>query len=176
MFTPGSMLTHAILPMKYRDRLCDIFKTNFSHMKRVAFILFCCFISMKAAVASEPDYVITDNQLYLMESLRICPILGFTGKNEEGRLRFKASEVQAYRKGGIVYWCMPVVERGQASGRYAFMELITTRGGLAVYRQTKYVDSWKPVNMIHVYKGMNYTLTVDEKNRDQLVRFFSHAM
>lgn len=157
-------------------QLQPLFTLKMSTMKKVAFIMFCCFFAIGTAVASEPDYVIVDNQVYLVKTLHTNTFLGFTGKNDEGRLRFKASEVQAYRKAGEVYWRMPVVENGEETGRYAFMKLLTSRSGFAVYRHTKYIDNWTPVYALHIFKGSDYTLTVDERNRDQLLKFFSFAI
>ncbi len=145
-------------------------------MKKLLFVLFCGLFGIGVAVASEPDYVVVNDQVYAVESLRISPIFGFTGKTDEGRVRFKVSEVKSYRKNGEVYCKMPVVENGHNTGREAFMELITTRGGLAVYRQTNYLDSWTRADQLHVFKGTDYTLTVDQANRENLLRFFSFAI
>lgn len=145
-------------------------------MKKLMFVLFCCLFGLGVAVASEPDYVVVNDQVYAVESLRVSPIFGFTGKTADGRVRFKVSDVQSYRKNGEVYWKMPIVENGQKTGREEFMELITTRGGLAVYRQTKYLDSWTRADQLHVFKGSEYALTVDQANRENLLKFFSFAI
>lgn len=142
-------------------------------MKKVLIVLFCCLFGIGAAWSNEPDYVITNGEVQFVESLRVSILFGFSYKTEEGKVRLKASEVDSYRKDGIVYYKMPVIVNGVETGRKQFMEAVTMRNGQIVCRQKSSLESGEMAESLNVYRDNKYELTIDTKNIDTLSQYFN---
>ncbi len=144
-------------------------------MKKLIFVLFCCLFGMGTALASEPDYVISEGNIYVVESLRISPWMGFSGNSDGSRMRFKASEVDGYRKNGEVFHRMPIVEDSRATNKTAFMQALAFRGGYTVYRYTPTLSSSGNEDLYLVFKGEDYVLTIDYERSKVLTMYFSYV-
>jgi hypothetical protein len=144
-------------------------------MKKLIFVLLCSLIGVGASMASEPDYVISDGKVYFVESLSVRPWNVITGKSEGERLRFKASEVEGYRKDGEVFRMLPVVENNQMTNKTAFMKAIAYRGGYTVYQYSPVVSNYKNETHYFVFRGEEYFLTIDYTISKSLSMYFSYA-
>jgi hypothetical protein len=146
-----------------------------STMKKLVLVLFCCIFGIGAALANEPDYVISNEKVYLVESLRISPWMRFSGKSEGERLRFKASEVDGFRRNGEVYHKLPIVEDGKVTNQTAFMQALAFRGGYTVYRYTPTGSLNKADNQYFVFMGGEYVLTIDHARSKHLTMYFNYV-
>ncbi len=144
-------------------------------MKKLIFVLFCCLIGIGAASANEPDYVISDGNIYFVESLRISPWNGFSGNSEGDRLRFKASDVEGYSKDGVMYRRLPVVVDNKVTERTALMQALAYRGGYIIYSYTPASGTNDKETQYFVFKDKDYVLTVDYTLSKQMAMYFSYA-
>jgi hypothetical protein len=146
-----------------------------STMKKVVFLFFCCLFGLSAVYAAEPDYVVSEGKLYVVETLRANTLFGFYGKNDDGRVRFSASEVESYRKNGEVFFKMPEVVDNKPTGREVFMQGLATRNGYVIYRHSVMADRRTPVDNYYVYKGKDYVLQLDQSTSKQLSHYFNYG-
>ena len=144
-------------------------------MKKLVIVLFCCLIGIGAALANEPDYVLSDGKVYFVESLRVSPLMRFSGKSEGERLLFKASEVDGFRKNGDVYHKRPVVEDEKVTNQTAFMQAMAFRGGYTVYRYSPYGSLDNKYDQYFVFIGGEYVLTIDHARSKHLTMYFNYV-
>ncbi len=142
-------------------------------MKKVMIVMLVSLIGIASAWSNEPDYVITNGEVQFVESLRVSIFFGFSWKGEEGRVRAKATEVDSYRKNGIIYYKMPVIVNGRETNRKQFMEAISMRNGQVVCRQLTYLGTGEKTELLNIYRDNRYELTVDTRNVDNLSHYFS---
>jgi hypothetical protein len=93
------------------------------------------------------------------------------GIKDDNRDRYKVCEVSEFRKNGKVYERMPVIRNNQETGRYAFMEVVSYRNGMKVYRYNHPGMDNKDFDLL-VYKGNQFVVRFDEKNAQNLSNFF----
>ena len=142
-------------------------------MKQVVIVMFCLVLGSGAVQARGNDYVVTEGKVYAFETVRSLPFSGFVGINEEGRQRFPMSEVDAYSRQGKIYHKMTDIQNGKPVNRMVYMEVVAARNGLTLYRQIQYVDSRERVEIYHIFKGSDYHLTLEPRNSEGLLNFFS---
>jgi hypothetical protein len=135
--------------------------------------MLCLVLGAGAVKARGLDYVVTDGQVYAFETVKSLPFSGIVGINEEGRHRFPASVVDAYKKDGKVYHRLTDIDNGKPVNRNVYMEVVAARNGLTLYRQVRYVDSRERVEVYHIFKGSDYHLTLEPRNSEGLLNFFS---
>ena len=145
-------------------------------MKKVLIVLFCCLFGIGTAWSNEPDFVVTNGEVHFVESLRVSFLFGFSWNTDEGRVRLKATEVDSYRKNGIVYYKVPVIVNGRETGRKQFMEAISMRNGQVVCRQLTAMRVGEKAELLNVYnvdRDNSYDLTITSKNVETLSQYFS---
>jgi hypothetical protein len=139
------------------------------------FIILALGISTLAKAAEMPDYVITAEGVKYFEKVRYGLTNYLTGViKTAANVQYSADEIIAYRKNGKVYERMPVIESNRETGRYAFMEVLSYRSGLKVYRHS-FPSGHDPRedNMDYlVYRDGKYVVRFDERNAETLKRFF----
>ncbi len=143
-------------------------------MKTVMFIMLCVFFATGTVRAIEPDYIISDGKVYIVEKVRISPFLSIHGKNEDGSVRFKAKDVEGYRKAGVVYHRLPEYVDNRPTGREVFMQGLALRNGYIIYCQTLPGANRLAHNNYFVFKGRDYFLKLDPSTSEQLTNFFSY--
>ena len=135
--------------------------------------MLCLVLGAGAVQARNYDYVVTEGKVYAFETVRSLPFSGFVGISEEGRQRFALSEVDAYSRQGKVYHRMTDIQNGKPLSRMVYMEAVASRNGLTLYRQVQYVDSRDRVEVYHIFRGADYHLTLEPRNSESLLNFFS---
>lgn len=139
-------------------------------MKKLSLLFIMALFGLSSLVKADiPDYVITDDGVKYYSRVR----LGFTnlvGIENNERNRYRVNEINTYMKDGRIYERMPVVVNNQKTGRYTFMELVTYRNGLKVYKNR--VNEFHPVYEYFVFKGQEFVLQFDERNVQSLNNFF----
>ena len=142
-------------------------------MKQVVLIMLCLILGAGAVKARGMNYVVSDGQVYAFENVKSLPFTGIVGISEEGRQRFPTSIVDAYSKDGKIFHKLTDVSNGKPTNRKVYMEAVAARNGLTLYRQVQYVDSRERVEVYHVFKGSDYHLTLEPRNSEGLLNFFS---
>jgi hypothetical protein len=142
-------------------------------MKQVVLIMLCLVLGAGAVKARGLDYVVSEGNVYAFETVRSLPFSGIVGINEEGRQRFPTSVVDAYSKDGKIYHKLTDISNGKPTNRKVYMEAVAARNGLTLYRQVQYVDSRDKVEIYHIFKGSEYHLTLEPRNSEGLLNFFS---
>jgi hypothetical protein len=146
-------------------------------MKKIKLLLLIAALgfSTLAKAMELPDYVITAEGVKYFEKVRFGLSNFLTGIDKSAdNAQFKADEIISYRKNGRVYERMPVVENNRETGRYAFMEVLSYRSGLKVYRHTIHTgyDPRVDQNDYLVYRDGKYVVRFDARNAETLKRFF----
>lgn len=134
----------------------------------------CCLFGAGMAWASEPDYIVSDGKVYIVESVKISPFQVFHGKNDDGRVRFRANEVESYRKNGEVYQRLPEYVDNQPTGREVFMKGLAYRNGYVIYKQTSMAENRQVIEQYYVFRGNDYLLQLDPSTSLQLTQYFSY--
>ncbi len=124
------------------------------------------------AKAGVPDYVICNEGVRYFEKVRYSLNSNLMGISDEGRVRYDSEDVISFSRNGRVYQRMPVIRNNEETGRYDFMELVAYRNGMKVLRERSGRISGLNSHDLVVYKDGKYVVRFDEKNSDNLSRFF----
>jgi hypothetical protein len=142
-------------------------------MKKLIFLLFVGIFSLSSAIrAGVPDYIVTKDEVKFYSKVR-TGLSYLVGIDESGKDRHHLSEVLTYCKNGRIYERMPLIENNSETGKYAFMELISYRNGLKLYRHNLSQGTGSIIeNDYLVYKNGNFVVRFDAKNYQTLNEFF----
>jgi hypothetical protein len=141
-------------------------------MKKLSYLFLIAFLSTTFLVkAGLPDYIVAGDEVEYYEKVRYGLTTNLVGIKDSNRDRYKSDEVSEFRKNGKVYERMPVIRDNQVTGRYAFMEVVTYRNGLKVYRYNHPGMNDQVYDLL-VYKGNQFVVRFDENNAQNLSNFF----
>ncbi len=139
-------------------------------MKKFNLLLAIAFLSLTTVVrAGVQDYIITEDNVKYYEKVRYGLTTSLIGIDDTGRVKYNAKDVKAFRKDGRIYERMPVFLNNQETGRYAFMELLSYRNDLKVFR---YNCPSHMQDKFFVYRDGNYMVEFDKTNSSTLNDFF----
>jgi hypothetical protein len=143
-------------------------------MKKTNHLIIIAILGISSVtIAGIPDYIITGDEVKFYDKVRMGIPTGLVGIREEGKDRYKMSDVTAYRKDERVYEKMPVVKNNLNTGRYAFMEVVSYRNGMKVYRYRDYsAQNQNDEYRYLVYSGNRFVVEFDIKNYETLSTFF----
>jgi hypothetical protein len=147
--------------------------SNFSTMKQVVLIMLCLVLGAGAVQARGFDYVVSEGNVYAFETVKSVSFSGIVGISEEGKQRFPASVVDGYCKDGKIFHKMNDISNGKPTNRKVYMEAVAARNGLTLYRQVQYFNSREKVEIYHIFKGSEYHLTLEPRNSEGMLSFFS---
>jgi hypothetical protein len=82
-------------------------------------------------------------------------------------------QINAYSIDGRVFENMPLYKDGKPTGKTAFMELIKSRNGLAIYQYVSSAPIDYDIYEAFVYKGAQLQLELDEKTLPNACNFFA---
>jgi hypothetical protein len=98
------------------------------------------------------------------------------------KVTIPTAEIKLYRLNGKIFEKLPVFVNNKATGRQQFMEFVTTRGGLNLYRYSKYEEGIdkstgaylgvSKVDYYCVFRGDQYWVAVTDRNYQTLFDFF----
>lgn len=145
-------------------------------MKKFAAILTAMIIGsviLSAEGVPGPDYVKTKDGTYFFKNVRNGLGKYIVAKNPSGdKKKFRYQEIETYQSKGVVYERCPKIINGELSSETCFMELKAYRNGIKLYKQEKVSKRGRLVEEYHLFKGQDYLLSLDEKNRDYIMDFF----
>ncbi|MGF1586028.1 MAG: hypothetical protein ACFCUM_11935 [Bacteroidales bacterium] len=141
-------------------------------MKKLSYLFLIVFLSTTFLVkAGVPDYIVTGEEIEYYEKVRYGISASLVGVKDSNRDRFKSCDVSEFRKNGKVYERMPVIRDNKETGRYTFMEVVSYRNGLKVYRYYHPGITTQDYELL-VFKGDQFVVKFDEKNSLSLSNFF----
>lgn len=143
-------------------------------MKKINYLIIISLFSMSfLANAGQPDFVRTGEDIKYYSKVRYGIPSGLVGVEKSEVDRYKFTEVVSYRKDGCIYERMPVIRNNKETGNYAFMELLTYKNGMKVYRHkiNTGVGASDEYQYL-VYRDGNYVVTFDDQNAETLNMFF----
>jgi len=130
-------------------------------------------IGMNASV-SNPDYVVTEDGVSYFNKIKYGFSNYLIGVNEVGvKIKFKRENITSYKKNGEVFVKKQFIKNGKPCKGCYFMKLIKTRHGFSLYTSMCYDISGDNEKKCFVFKGKEFVLEVNEKNRLQMINFFS---
>jgi hypothetical protein len=143
-------------------------------MKKLTFLFILGIFTLSTVVnAGTPDYIQTRDDVKFYSKVRTGLLSVLIGVDDSGRTRYDIDEVVAYRKNGRVYEKMPVISDNKETGRYAFMELVSYRNGLKVFKHEITSGLVYPAEAEYlVFRNGSYVVHFDHKNVLSLNEFF----
>jgi len=130
-------------------------------------------LSMSAIIKS-PDYIVTNEGVTYFQKTRFGMKFYLIGITESGKkVKFEKKDINSYRKNGEVYKRNVLIKNGKPCDKCEFMRLIKTRHDFSLYSFMCTDKKGNYVKKCMVYKGDVFVLEVNDKNRAQMISFFT---
>ena len=151
-------------------------------MKKLVFTLVLMLVCM-AGIAKELDYyVIASGEKLYCTKIRLGAV-NTTAVLENGeKVTLRTADIHSYRLNGKIFDKMPLYENNKFTNKNVFMQFVTTRAGLKLYKYTKSeADIDKDlalcfkstgVDYYIVFKGDQFYVSITEKNYPTMFEFF----
>ncbi|HEY4787977.1 MAG TPA: hypothetical protein VIH57_18110 [Bacteroidales bacterium] len=153
-------------------------------MKKLVLILTVLMMSLSgfAAGLGENYYMVSTGEKLYFKKIQIgTQVIRATLENGK-KVVIPISEVKMYTLNGKIYEKLPVYVNNKITNKHSFMEFVTTRAGLKLYKYSKYVEGVdkatgaylgvSKVDYYVVYRGDQLHVDVTEKNYQTLFDFF----
>ncbi len=143
-------------------------------MKNSILIVALILISFGAkAITGEKSssYVKTDKEVYIGEDLKIGLFNTKVIAADGTVTKISNQDVVAYMHNSRLFEYLPVVNEDNKTTSLVKMELITTRGGLNLYRFCCYEHTLNSYDL-YIYKDGKFHLKIDKKNALTTLPFF----
>jgi len=119
-----------------------------------------------SAIPKVADYVVTQNGTEYFTKVRNSMSSNYLIGVKQGGEKFKIDkqEIVAYRKDGVVFEMKSLIENGLPCEECGFMELLSVRNGVKIY---KYVDidfNGNSIPEIYVFRGDKYVIPIMNQN------------
>ena len=136
----------------------------------------------QAFCLSAKDIVISDDKTYFGDKLIIGTASAkiYNGTGEITKIPEKS--IKSFMKDGQVFVKLPVVTKSNDTIGLAFMQFISSRSGLQLFRYCsnclKYdpvegiIDPLNPVYRYYIFKGGRYFMLLDENDSETFFDFF----
>lgn len=151
-------------------------------MKKTVFTLLLMLVCM-AGIAKEMDYyVIAKGEKLYCTKIRLGAV-NTTAVLESGeKITIRTADIESYRLNGKFFDKLPLYENNKFTNKNIFMQFVTTRAGLKLYKYSKFeegVDKTtgvflksSAVDYYIVFKGDQYYVSITEKNYPTMFEFF----
>lgn len=128
---------------------------------------------MAAPVSS---WFVTGNDLIPCEKISIGINFAHVVVANGEKLKISLENIESYCSNGKVFNKMVLFKNGQSTNRSVFMQEITSRNGLSLYKNVEYdrdsTDPQKTHDVYYVYNGESLHLALNEKNMPNVFRFY----
>jgi len=133
------------------------------------------FVSVLNA-ANVSSWFVTGNDVKLCENIRIGINYAHVVLGNGDKMKISLQKIDSYCSNGEVFDRMVLYKNGRSTKRSVFMQAITSRNGLILYRNVEYdrdsSDPLKSHSVYYVYDGDALHLTLDEKSIPDVFRFY----
>ena len=136
-----------------------------------------------AGIAKELDYyvIVTGEKLYCTK-IRMGAV-NTTATLENGeKVKLRTAEIHSYRLNGKIFDKMPLYENNKFVNRNVFMQFVTTRAGLKLYKYTLFEEGMDKLSGMYlkstavdhfvVFKGDQFYVSITDKNYPTMFEFF----
>ncbi len=144
-------------------------------MKKIAILLTMVLLSATFLSAKDGDYVKTKNGTYFFKQLKHGLKCCLVGKSSTGeKMKFNKCDITAFRMDGELYEKMPVYKNNLATGEEDFMQVISFRNGLKLYKY-EYISKTTDAlaRRYYVFNEDKLVVEMDDANKPSLTAFFS---
>ena len=125
--------------------------------------------------SEEVEYVITENDTFIGASLDFGLSNAKITKADGEKIKIDKDEVESYLEHGRRFDKMPVYMNGKNTGKESFLELLSQRNGLKLYKFKCNLNSKvenKNACMLLVFKEKDFYVQVDKANAKTIAEFF----
>ncbi len=130
-------------------------------------------LTMSASIKNV-DYIVTEDGVTYFEKVRYSFKSVLIGVTESGlKVRIPLDQINSYRKNGEVYKRNQLTINGEPCDNCEFMKLIKTRHGFSLYSFMCTSKKGDYLEKCMVYQGDKFVLEVNDKNRLQMIDFFT---
>ncbi|MEI6749252.1 MAG: hypothetical protein ACOYMF_12455 [Bacteroidales bacterium] len=153
-------------------------------MKRAVIILGLILIAFLSKAINPPinDIVITDDKTYFGDKVVMGPS-SVRIYNKAGEItKIPSHAVESFIRNGQVFVKMPVITKANDTVGMAFMQYITSRSGLQLFRYCSHCLNYDPVagviaplNQVfryYVFKGGKFIMLLEEDNATSFLSYF----
>jgi hypothetical protein len=153
-------------------------------MKKAIILLVLLLIALGSQAVSPPinDVVVSNGKTYYCEKMIMGPA-SVKIYNAAGEItKIPSHSVESFIKNGQVFVNMPVITKTNDTIGMAFMQYISSRWGLQLYRYCSHCLRYDPVEGIiapinqvyryYIFKGNKFLTLLEEKETETLLSFF----
>ena len=149
-------------------------------------VLLSISLGLSAADDNALNYVTANGQTYFGEKVKTGLSHTRIINNGTEAIKINNEDVDAYMKDGRLFERLPLIcDKGEKKGE-AFMEYVTSRGGLRLYKYTAFSENCdlssgmfskaEPKTCFFVFKDGEFYLRIDDKNAQSSLPFFGIAV
>jgi hypothetical protein len=152
-------------------------------MKTLAFIISICLLSLTGYSKDKPYnyYWSSNHQLSFFKKIRLNNGSIKVRLENGKKVEVPVTDVTTYRYHGKTYEKLPVFVDNKYDHKCAFMQFVSTRGGLRLFKYTTWENpqgndgsNLDVVKVDHytVYNGNQFWVSVDQRNYKTIMDFF----
>ena len=125
------------------------------------------------ANGTDGDFVQTKEKAYFFKNVRLGAKHFLVGLKQTGeKVYFTKEDVVSYKIDGTQFDKIPVIKDNVCTEDYCFMELITYKNGMKVYKYRFFDMNGEKTSRHYVFKNGEFVVNFDSKNMETLTAFF----
>jgi hypothetical protein len=124
-------------------------------------------------------YMGSDNEKHYCKKINLEKDSAVAILENDEKMVIPVSEIKMYRLNGVTFEKLPVYMNNQNTDTYAFMEFITTRAGLRLYKYSTREEisgKHRKTKKYYVFKGNQLWMEITDKNRSTQSDFFDVSL
>lgn len=153
-------------------------------MKKLVLIISVCLFTLTAFSKEVPSnyYLSSNNEMLFCKKIRLNKESIKAVLDNGKRVIIPTSDIKMYRMNGKIYEKLPVYINNKKTSKEAFMQFVTTRAGLRLYKYSSWEEvidrqngaylGVAKVDKYCVYKGDQLWVSVNERNYPTVLNFF----
>lgn len=147
-------------------------------MKRLVLIIAVLSISLSLYANTEKlvDYVVTSTGVVYYKNISY----GFSDENylvcktDTGeKITYSFDEIVRFRKSGITYDKLPLIENQSITDKMVFMEYLKYKNGLQVYKYSTINAAGEEYSELYVFSNDRFVVDFTSQNYETLTDFFN---
>lgn len=151
-------------------------------MKTIAIAFFLVLVSLTGMAKELDYYVMATGEKLFCTKIRLGPVNTKAVLENGEKVLLRTADIHSYRLNGKIFEKMPLFENDVKTSKNVFMQFVTTRAGLKLYKYTtseegidklsgRYLKSTS-VDHYVVYKGDQFYVSITDKNYPTMFEFF----
>ena len=133
--------------------------------------------SLIFAQKTADDYVTNEEGTIFYTNLKYGIFNFLKGEVKGGEnISYKKDEVIEYKKDGQIYTKLPEIVDNKVTNNYVFMELLSYKSGLKLYRYSKLDANGKEIAEIYIFNEDEFVVDLNINNYQHLTVFFTESL